>query len=66
MDKITRASIADLLINISAWWFGLALGSLFLANQGLIGKILLLIGDSFFGMITLLIAIKLRRRLKNV
>ncbi len=65
MDKIVRASVADLLINLSAGWFGLAYGVIFLTDRMIVAKIVLLIFDVITAMLFLYIAIKLRRRFKK-
>lgn len=65
VDKVAKASVADLLINLSAGWFVLALGVPFLAELALIIKILYLTGDITAATICLYIAIRLRRRIKK-
>jgi len=65
MDKIVRASIADLFINISAGWFGAAYGVLFLAEASIVLKLGILIFDIMLAIICLYLAIKLRRRIKK-
>ncbi|OGE14326.1 hypothetical protein A2111_00700 [Candidatus Daviesbacteria bacterium GWA1_38_6] len=65
MDKIVRISIADLLINLSAGWFGLAFVAPFLAERTLLVKIAVLTTDVGFGILFLIAAIWLRRRLRK-
>lgn len=68
MDKVTRVSVADLLINLSAGWIAAAvaiLSSLSSLQESFLSNLAFLTGDIILAILCLYIAIKLRRRTKK-
>jgi len=62
MRKTALSTLADFLINIAAAWFVAIIATIFLPEPNLLLKILVLTANSISVIVSLLIAIWLRRK----